>query len=211
MAANTSLLDLFDDDPMQAALGRLRYLESLPYSGESAERVYRLLVRHAGDLDRLAPRFKDSDAGTGLRAVQAQTFSKAGHLAFYDLGRHTAAQEHLRAGMEAARQSGEPRLRAKLCVNLAHPAFGVPAVSLRGVPCLCVPRHPSTVRRRAPGVPRSSVQTFSVNLLEERPQGPNRVFQLPPQMQYYDHRLARSALCSCHAAWLSQTRVRAAH
>jgi len=131
VAANASLLDLFDDDPMQAALGRLRYLESLSYSGESAGRVYRLLVRHAGDLGRLASRFKDSDAGTGLRAVQARTFSKAGHLAFYDLGRHTAAQEHLRAGMEAARQSGEPRLRAKLCVNLAHRLVYDPAGDAR--------------------------------------------------------------------------------
>jgi tetratricopeptide (TPR) repeat protein len=116
-----SMLDLFDDDPVPHAVGRLRYLvRHLRWSGEPAEQVYRLLLHHAKDLATQAARFPGTDIGRELRAVQARTLSAAGLAAFFDLGNHAKAEKDFRAGMDAAKQSSDPRLRARLCVNLAH-------------------------------------------------------------------------------------------
>ncbi len=120
VAAESSLLDLFDDDPVRHAIGRLRYLQGLHHSGEPVLPIYRLLVRHAGNLESLASRFRGSDVERELWAVQAQTLSVAGHAAFAHLGNHSAAEEHFRAGARAARQANDSRLRAKLLVNLAE-------------------------------------------------------------------------------------------
>ena len=115
-----SLLELFDDDPLSQAVGRLDYIRELKWLGEPAVSVYALLLNHAEVLDKLAGRFEGSDVERELRSVQARTLSDAGGTAFYDLGRPTVAEEHFRAGMQAAKRSSDPRLRAKLCVNLAH-------------------------------------------------------------------------------------------
>jgi len=115
-----SILELFDDDPLPHAVGRLQYLAGLQHAGEPAEPVYVLLSRHASDLDRLAGRFKGSDVERELRTVQAWTLATVGHTAFAHLGNHAMAEEHFRAGMQAARQSSDPRLRAALCVELAR-------------------------------------------------------------------------------------------
>ena len=120
VAAQPSLLDLFDDDPVRHATGRLRYLRGLKRSGEPALPVYNLLVRHARGLDSLASRFKGSDVERELWAAQAQTLSEAGGAAFAYLGDHSAAEAHFHAGVRAAKRSTDPRLRSKLLVNLAE-------------------------------------------------------------------------------------------
>jgi len=81
ISAEPSLLDLFDDDPVRHAVGRLRYLQDLLHSGEPAEPIYRLLVRHSDNLGLLASRFKGSDVERKLRAVQAWTLGWAGQTA----------------------------------------------------------------------------------------------------------------------------------
>ncbi len=114
-----SVLDLFDDDPLPHAVGRLEYIRGLKWSGEPAHLVHTLLVHHANDLDRMPARFAGSDVRQDLRAVQARAFSDAGGTAFYDLGLHYQAEMHFRSGMQAAKKSNDPRLQAKLCANLA--------------------------------------------------------------------------------------------
>jgi hypothetical protein len=115
-----STLDLFDDDPMPHAVGRLEYIQGLGRSGEPAAWVHQLLVRHSADLERLAARFPGSTVERELLSVQAWTLKDAGYAAFLDLGQHTAAEEHFHAAMQAAKRSSDPRLRAQVCVALAH-------------------------------------------------------------------------------------------
>lgn len=117
-AQDEGLLSLFEDDPVSQATERLRYLQGLQWSGKAVEPIYRLFVHHAKALDTLAMKFRGSDVERELRSVQAQTFSAAGHAAFFDLGNHARAEEHLRAGIQAARASNDPRLRGVLSVNL---------------------------------------------------------------------------------------------
>ena len=114
-----SILDLFDDDPLSHAIGRLEYIRGLKWSGEPAQLVHALFVNHADELDRVAARFEGSDVGRELRAVQARTLSDAGGTAFYDLGLHDQAETHFRCGLHTAKKSSDVRLQAKLCVNLA--------------------------------------------------------------------------------------------
>ncbi len=115
-----SLLDLFDDDPVSHAAVRLDHLLGLQWSGEWAPRVYKLLLRHAGDLQDFIDRLPESDVRRDLRTVQARTYWMAGSAAFLDLGNHIAAEEHLRAGNQAAKWSSDPRLRAQVCIKLAQ-------------------------------------------------------------------------------------------
>jgi len=115
-----SILDLFDDDPVLHATGRLEFLQRLRGLGEPAERVYRLLVQHAKDLDVAVGKVAGTEIELDLLAVQARTLSTAGHVSFFDLGDHVKAEEHLRAGMQPAARSSDPRLRALLCYNLSH-------------------------------------------------------------------------------------------
>ncbi len=115
-----SLLDLFDDDPLAHAAGRLEYLFKLQWSGEPGAKVYKLLVRHANDLKDFTDRLPESEVRRDLRAVQARTHWMAGNVAGVHLGRHAAAESHFRVGLQAATKSSDPRLRAQLCAKLAH-------------------------------------------------------------------------------------------
>ena len=118
--AKLSLLDLFDDDPLPHAVGRLDYLLKLQWSGEAAPQVYKLLLRHASDLKDFIDRLPESELRHDLRTVQARTHWMAGTAAFLDLGNHAAAEEQFRAGMQAAKLSSDTRLRAQFCIKLAH-------------------------------------------------------------------------------------------
>ena len=116
-----------DDELLPYARKWLDHIRSLHWTGEPASKIYDLLMHHAYSIDEGIGELGESEDRRNLLAIQAQTLTLAGNVAFLDLGKHRMAERLYRAAVRAGKRSSDPRLCSWIYSKMAHRRIYDPA------------------------------------------------------------------------------------